>query len=348
MFPREISKRLYDKYLLPLKKHKPLVFFPDIFEVNIADPLRVSLLKLIKNNDHVDVITPKDLGGHDISQEYHDSLGFEYRTYEHSRVCYLLVDDKVVLVDYSEKSNYMNGPLRRAWKKTNRHDIVHAMIKFQCGDDGDYKSCPVPVYPFLYPGPNDFESLPKERRGGQNVFSGVTYFPSYHETFVDNCHHNRFDFSVFARWGCPSTSLYGHRRTYNKLSEQIPRSSVVSHSNSKSVSVEEYFRLMCKSKFAIAIRGSGKFSHREMEICSVGLPMFTEDRNQRMWRPFLANEHYIPITPETFIDVFNYYDEHYDEALEIGRNGYDYFIQNHGQAGLQVIFKEIVDKIVNL
>ena len=91
-----------------------------------------------------------------------------------------------------------------------------------------------------------------------------------------------------------------------------------------------------------------KFSHREMEICSVGVPMFTEDRNQRMWRPFLANKHYIPVTPETFIDVFNYYDKHYDEALEIGRNGHDYFMQNHGQAGLQVIFKEIVDKIINL
>ncbi len=348
MSPKDIAQKIYRKYLLPRKRSKTIVFFPDIFKRRLADPFRISLLKLIKNNDHVDIVTPSDLDGHDVSEEYHESLKFEFRAYEQNRVCYIFVDDKVVLMDYSELSGYKNGPLRRIKKKTGRDDVVQAMIKFQCGNEDDYKECPVPVFPFLFPGPNDFITLPSDRVAGQNVFADVTYFSHYRDTFVQNYRQNKLDFSIFARWGCPPYGSYEHRRTYNKLAERIPDSNIVAHSSAKSVSTEEYFRLMCKSKFAIAIRGSGKFSHREMEICSVGLPMFSEDRGQRMWKPFLPGEHYILITPETFIDVFDYYNNHYEEAFEIGHNGYNYFMKYHGQHGLQLIFKEIIDQIVGI
>ncbi len=345
---RKISKSLYEKYILPHKNKKLVtVTFPDIFSAHLSDPFRVSLWKLIIDNPTIQVLTPQDIGI-DVIKMYHDSLKFEWQVYNVTRVCYIFVEDKPILVDYSMTSNYKNTPIKRVIKKAGLESICGA-IKFQCGDEGDYKNSPVPVFPFHFPGPNDFRKLPDKRNNGNrhvDVFNEVTYSSKYPEQFLENYHQNKFQYSIYARWGEPPFKAYRHRPVYTKLAQQIPNSNMVGHISTKSVTREKYFQLMCQSKFGIAIRGGGKWSHREMELCSVGIPWFCEDRGQRMYKPLISGEHYIAVTPDTFLDVFKYYNEHYEEALEIGLNGREYFNKWHEQTGLQLIFKEIVDRII--
>lgn len=351
MFPKEFSKKLYEKYIKPHSSEKITVTFPDVFhsipgrKSCIADPFRIVLLKLIENNPTLQILTPKDTGI-DVPNEYWVQSGIEFKVYDSKRICFIFVEDKPVLIDYSENSNWSNGPIRQIVK----HDpnFCHAAIKFHC-DDSSQGKCPIKVFPFLYPGPNDYRDCPEFRESESHekeydVFSRVTYSPDYSTQFLQHYHTNTFKHSITAYWGAPAKA-YDRRRQYAKLAKQIPNSNIVTHQITKSVSMEKYYEELCQSKFGIAIRGSAKFSHREMELSSIGIPWFSENRAQKMYKPLLPGTHYIEVTPDTFLDVFRYYDDHYEEALEIGLNGREYFHKWHSQTGLQLIFREICEQI---
>jgi len=104
---------------------------------------------------------------------------------------------------------------------------------------------------------------------------------------------------------------------------------------------------MSHAKFALAAKGNGKWSHREMEICSIGVPMLRALRGgERMWKPFEPDKHYISVNSKNLMKKFKYYTHHYDEALEIAERGREYYDRYHCQAGMQQIFREIVDDII--
>ncbi len=113
------------------------------------------------------------------------------------------------------------------------------------------------------------------------------------------------------------------------------------------VPFHQYMNEISRSKFAIAMKGVGPWAHREMEICSIGVPMFRDLRGgERMWKSFEPGKHYIAVDFENFPEQLNYYNNNYQEALEIGNAGRQYYDDNHRQAGLQKTFKEIVDTIL--
>jgi len=103
---------------------------------------------------------------------------------------------------------------------------------------------------------------------------------------------------------------------------------------------------MSTARFAISVKGGGQFSHREMEAAAIGVPLFYEDRGQRMLEPFLPGVHYILITPKTIQSQFNYYMEHYNEALAIGKRAREYYDKYVLQRGMQDAFKKIIDMIL--
>jgi len=154
-------------------------------------------------------------------------------------------------MDYSEMSHYKNSPMKTLANKIN--NAISGVVKFQCGGDYCNKDCPYPVYPFHYPGPNDFKLLPPDRKTNsrhRDVFNEVTYKSEYADIFLKCYHTDSFASSIFARWGIPDKK-YRNRVPYTEMAtEHIKDSNIVAHSFSKSVSMEEYFSMLCRSKFA--------------------------------------------------------------------------------------------------
>ncbi len=321
--PRELAQYLYNKHIKKFRHDKPVVVFPDIFDSALANPLRVTLLKLMLDNPYIDVITPACLNGFDLPRYYSSQLG--YRN-DRGKICYIFIDDKVVLFDYFDFSNWTHSAGGRLFKKTTQ-EAIDGIIKFQYAPNNT-KKLKVPVYPFVYPGPNDFINLPRYP---------VCPIESLRAQFKECVKDDAFEYSIFARW-----SSHRHREVFAKKAKDIALSSICYDP----VPAYEYFNLMSRSRFAIAARGHGKWSHREMEICSLGVPLIAQKNDACMWRPFEAGKHYIEVTYENFIEVFNYYNEHYDEALSIASNGTKYFDENHSHKGCQKIFNEIVETVL--
>jgi len=322
--PRQLIKYLYEKHIKKFKRHKPVVVMPGLYKMGLCNPLRAIMLKLALNNPYVDIVTPECLHGFDLPRYYSAEIG--YRN-DRGKICYVFVNDKVLLFDYGDFTKWTNSSSGRIIKAAGQ-EAVDGLIKFQYAP-GNYNGTKFPVFPFIYPGPNDFIALPPR------------YFPNfshrYRKQYTECCESNSFDYSVFARW-----ALFMSRPQFTELCKDIPNSNV----SGNGLIGYKYFDMMSRSRFALAARGRGKWSHREMEICSMGVPMMLQQTTARMWRPFEAGKHYIEVTLDNFLEVFKYYDEHYDEAIKIGTNGKEYFDENHCQAGVQKIFYEIVETLL--
>lgn len=325
MTARDKFNPLFDKYIrAKLIEDRTTITFPE--PLVFAKPLTLILLKLIDDNPHFQVLTPKDFDGFDVPSEYGRLIGYKR---DHGQIGYFFVEDKPILLDYKDVSFWKNGGTGRLVAVAGG-DAVDGAIKFQFAP-GNYAGCPFSVYPFIYPGPNDY--------------ADVGHFPKYHdskynEQFKECCCRNEFHASIFARWASQSA-----RHLFTKVCESIDGSDVLLGKRNF-LPINEYMDRMSRSKFAIAARGNGKLSHREFEACSIGVPLLRQNTGELLWRPFLAGVHYIDITPENLIDTFDYYNNHYDEALEIAANGYAYYLDTHPHRSVQNIFKEIVDVIL--
>ncbi len=304
-------------------KGRDIVVFPKIEGTRLANPLRILLLKIMTNNPYLEVMTPDNFDGVDVVRKYLNVLDYGGNR---GRMSCIFVNDKVIWIDNFDQSYWKHCSIGRL---LGRHgQVVDGCIKLQCAP-GCYKGVPYPVYPFIYPGPNDYIQ-DKEKYP-------VTYSDSHYYEFRKCCEENSFDNTVFARW-----SNFGQRPKFTKLCKQIEGANV----SGEKMGWEEFIKNMSRSKFCIAARGNGKWSHREMEICSIGCPLLSTDNGGIMWKPFVAGKHYIEITLKNFLETFHYYDEHYDEALTIAARGKEYFDLYHRQPGVQLIFKEIVDTIL--
>ena len=151
--PREQFKPLFDKFVRPkLAQNKITITFPE--PLVVANPLAVILLKLIDDNRDFHILTPKDFDGFDVPSEYGRLIGYKR---DRGQIGYLFVQDKPILLDYKDWTNWKNGGTGRVFAVGGK-DIVDGAIKFQFAR-GNYKKCPFPVYPFVYPGPNDYKPV---------------------------------------------------------------------------------------------------------------------------------------------------------------------------------------------
>jgi hypothetical protein len=320
---REKFDNLFNKYVRPkLLKDRITITFPEPF--CLANPLAMMLLKIINDNHDFQILTPKDFDGFDVTSEYGALIGYKR---DFGQIAYLFVEDKPVFVDYKDNSWINHSAVGRLIRYTGPN-TVDAAIKFQFAPK-NYPNCPFPIIPFIYPGPNDFIELT----------GYVKYYDEkYSENFKKCCEENSFTSSIFARW-----NNFNSRVLFIPLCEKIPNHDVLPNNR---LGITEYMERMSTSRFTLAARGNGKLSHREMEACAIGLPLLRQNTGELMWHPFVPDKHYIAVEADNFIEKFNYYNNHYDEALEIAHNGKQYYEENHTQRGVQKIFKEIVDVIL--
>ena len=322
MSATDIFNSLFDKHVRPqLHDSKITITFPD--PPCFAKPLSVVLLKLMETSDF-HILTSKNFDGLDVPSEYGAQIGYKR---DFGSIAYMFIQDKRIFLDYTDFIQFYHCALGRLVTKAGK-DAADGAIKFQFSPN-NYADPPFPVYPFVFPGPNDY---------GDVDHYVQSFDLRYREQFEECCKNNKFDCSIFARW-----NKFPSRTKFTELCESIPGADV---SLKRDLGIHDYMDRMSKSKFAIAARGKGKFSHREMEACAIGVPLLRENRDDAMWRPFLPGEHYIEIKHDNLYEVFDYYDHHYDEALEIGRNGLQYYENNHTTSGLQSVFKEIVDTVL--
>ncbi len=300
----------------------PTVTFPD--PLAFANPLSIVLLKLIEDNPFIRVLTSKDFNGLDLPSIYGDKIGYKR---DFGSLAYLFINDKVILVDYSDYSFYDNCILGRLTRIAGPN-AVDGAIKFQFAPK-NYNKSPFPVYPFIYPGPNDLYDLPRYPK---------YYNDSLFAKFQDCCLNNSFKSQIFARWAC-----FSYRKKFTELCDDISGSDVKC---SRNMDIYTYMNELSQAKFAICARGNGKLSHREMECCAVGLPLLCQDTGALMLSPFIPDHHYIEIELGNFKDVFLYYSNHYDEALEIAQRGREYYLENHTHKGIQNLFNKIVNMVL--
>lgn len=325
---RDFASNYYKTKVIPIYgTNETVVTFPNFDTCKLANPLRVTLTKAITDNKHLKIIYNTDIED-DPCYKYGELANYKS---DRGKMCFIFVNDKPVLIDNHDNCYWKNSCISRALRYSNTDDVIVGVIKTQFMDDC-YTDCPFPVFPFIYPGPCDFE-------GGTEKYA-ISYNENHFENHVNCWRNNKFDSSVFARW-----TDFPERKKFEILSQQIPNSNI---KGSADLDSDEYMACLSRSKFGLAARGNGKFSHREMEICSTGVPLFRQNTGSvQMWRPFIAGKHYIDVTPENFLETFEYYNNRYNEAFEIGLNGYEYFRLYHMHRGLQVIFKEIVESILN-
>ncbi len=310
----------YQKFISSLKSvPDPLIIFPQDVR-KMCNPFRVVLLKIIENNP--DFVILLDEGITDIGKE----LRLFGRA---SDVCLFVLNKQIIFMDYSDNSQIRNSPSKYTYRFFEPEHIG-GIVKFQYGT-GLYDKIPCRVYPFIYPGSNDYKKMKR----------GIPYYDPepYREIFSKCCADGSFESSIFARW-----AHFKRRRKYTDQCQNIPNSDV--HFG-KRVSFYEYMDKISRSKFGIVARGNGKWSHREMEIASIGVPMFFESSGGEMLKPFIAGTHYIPVNKHDFMEKFRYYDEHYDEALAIGQAAQGYYNSYHRQRGIQSLFKDLVSMIID-
>jgi len=323
-FAVEAFEKIFHEHIVEKSaQDRDTIVFPEI-GIRLANPLRILLQKIIHNNPYHRILTPEDFNDFDPVREYMKILDYGN---DRSRSTCIFVNDKIIWIDNFDQSNWKHCSIGRLFKKHGQ--VIDGCIKLQCAP-GCYGGLPFNVYPFIYPGPNDY------MQGKENY--PVTYSDKYYHEFRKCCEEDSFECQLFARW-----SNFGQRPKFTKLCEQIEGASV---SGDRSTVGADYMMCLAKSKFCMAARGNGKWSHREMEICSVGSPLISTDNGGVMWKPFLADTHYIKVTLNNFLEVYHYYNEHYDEALVIAENGKQYFDLYHRQPGVQLTFKEIVDTIL--
>lgn len=323
-FASEAFKKLFDEHISDKSaEDRDTIVFPEI-SGKLANPLRILLQKIIHNNPYHRILTPENFDGFDPVREYMNVLDYGN---DRSRSTCIFINNKVIWIDNFDQSNWKHDSRGRLHGRHGK--VVDGCIKLQCAP-GCNTGLPFPTYPFIYPGPNDYI------QGKANY--PITYSDKFYHEFKKCCSENSFECNLFARW-----SNFGQRPQFTELCQQIEGASVA---GDRSAIHEEYMMCLARSKFCMAARGNGKWSHREMEICSVGSPLISTDNGGVMWRPFLADTHYIKVTLENFLEVYKYYHEHYDEALVIAERGKQYFDLNHRQPGVQLIFKEIVDTIL--
>ena len=318
---KDIRSKFFEQYMRPHMGDKPVAYFPVLHKRYLRNPLRLLLLKIAENNPHYNVIISTKRCNP--CEEYKRAIGYHP---DGGRSCYIFVNDKIILIDNFDQSYWKNCGVGRA---TRIHPLcIDACIKTQyCSRC--YDGAPFPVYPFIYPSLNDYRQV--------DPIYPVYYDDKYNEQFLKCVRNNEFKHSIFMRW-----AHFDMRDEFTALCQSIPNSDVVCNN---SMDVDEWMDNISQSKFSIAIRGNGKWSHRELEICSIGVPLFANDRGQRMWEPFLADVHYIDVNPQNFLEKFEYYSNHYDKALIIAERGKRYYEQHHKQKGVQKIFKEIIDTL---
>ncbi len=268
---KQIRSKYFDQFIKPHLGEKPVVIFQDVDHSAMSNPLRVLTAKLAENNKDFNVLFPKDLEGHDACEEYARDIGYKG---DRGKIAYIFVNDKIILIDNHDNCYWRHGAIFRLTQWINPL-AVDACIKTQYSARC-YEGVPFPVFPFIYPSINDYREI-------QSRYP-VYYDAKYHEQFLECVKNNKFKYSIFMRWVC-----FPRRRKFTDVCKSIPDSDVACENFMK---VEEYMDHISQSKFSIAARGNGKWSHRELEICSMGVPLFSEDREQKMWEPFLPDTHY--------------------------------------------------------
>ncbi|MHA2279785.1 MAG: glycosyltransferase [Promethearchaeota archaeon] len=314
---------LYAKYVQPLRsKYDPTIVFPDVRTIRYCNPFKTTLFKIIDDNPHFHIILPEELG-YDPLWEFQRQSKFK-----HKMISFFILNDKTVWIDYGDKVSMGNSFSRHCLSRLRR-DQIAGIIKFQYSKN-HYDQFPLPVYPFFYPGFNDYK--PRSKR---YPFVDIK---RYRELFKNCCESEKFAANIFARW-----AAFPIRQDYTNICQSWKGCDIAADT----VEFPEYLMRMSTARFAIAIRGNGQFAHREMEAAAIGVPLLYEDRGQRMLEPFLPDIHYIPITTSTFQSKFKYYMQHYDEALAIGKRARDYYDTHLRQAGIQNGFKRIVNMILS-
>jgi len=320
-------EQLYLTHFAPLRsKYDPLIAFPDIGAIRYPNPLNVILHAITENNPHFHIVTPEELNvGFDPLWEFQRHSKFKAK---HSKLGVFLVNDKTVWIDYGDKAA-MENSFSRHCVKILRPEQIGGIIKFQYSKD-HYHDSPVPVFPFLYPGYNDYRTITRH-------YPAINT-PALRAIFEQCCADDSFECNLFARW-----AGFSRRNQYDAICADIPGADI---SNVDRLQHPEYLRRMSTARFALSIRGNGQFSHREIEAIAIGVPLLYEDRGQSMIAPLIPDHHYIKITPGTLKSKLEYYLEHYDEALAIAKRARDYYDTHFSQAGMQNAFKKIVDMIL--
>jgi len=330
---REIFKRVQPK----LHPSLPTVVFPHPDHMRLCSPFRVIIEKLRHNNNLIHPLSSDDFDGVDLTREYGKKIGYHSHN---GKMCYIFVNEFPILIDYFDQSHWKHSVAVRLYRHTrdsgiDRSDLVKAIIKFQFFDRGEYENLACKVYPFLYPGPNDYGSVSGMRTGDR--WLNESDKNRYRSQFQKCVKASSFTYSVFARW-----KAFLLRRAAIDICKDIPDSLVTQ----ERAPFPQYMDEMSNSRFSLVIRGNGKWTHREMETCSIGVPMLKISDTERMWKPFEPDVHFIDINIDNFKEKLEYYTNHYSEALEIADRGRQYYDDHYGQLGIQKIFREIVDVIL--
>lgn len=160
---------------------------------------------------------------------------------------------------------------------------------------------------------------------------------------IRNLRKTDYSSSIFARWDSRKDKRVIHRQHWAKSCKKIPNIDI---KDSKThLSWEEYMRSIATAQFALSANGRGPLCSRDMEIAAIGTPMLREKLKAQMYVPFIPGTHYIEVSLSNIVEQTQYYQNNYNEAVQIGMNAQNYFDSHITAEGMQKIFHEIIANI---
>ena len=243
----------------------------------------------------------------------------------------IFVHGKIIMVDYNDYVNATNSSMKKL-KKGVLPDLV-LKCQYRAGHKS-YAAYKCPVLPFVYP--------------TVDTHSGDDYLRQYRKAFLGKIGSNDFQYSFFGRLANhkPRAAILG------RISG-IPESDValigMNHGQHHKagdgrLGRDEYFSKMASSMFCIDGPGSGNITHRLVEAWAMSQPVMCPRLKNSFYMPIEPGVHYIELASDysDLHEKFEYYREHYDEALKIGFNGMEYYDEYCTKNGIANLFMHIL------
>jgi len=240
------------------------------------------------------------------------------------------------IIKVNDKHVFFDGTERRGLASESNLLPFDLIIKGQYHKPKFYAASIAPVSPFVYTlNSYDMQMINKYRKIRQQCMKDRT-----------------FASSMF--W---SGSLYTNKiqRWAVKIALDSTR-----FGDSKKKPFEAFYNALARTQVGIVPAGGGDFTHRELELESVGTPYFRKTYNLQTYKPRIPNVHYYSIGGDEvginkilkhFIDYFepngeyrNFTDEEWEQYCDISRNSLAWFDSNAGPQGSFNNFKEILEK----
>lgn len=238
------------------------------------------------------------------------------------------VNGKIVYVDFRDQVSMHRGKAKLIWSAI-KSGLPGPEIMLKCQFRPaypQYEQYPVRIVPFTYV--------------AYSTHAEDSDFLSYRKMFLECVKHGKFTDVIYCR-------IQRYKQRYGIVGEAqgIPGADVeFVHWKHGRVEQKEYLTRLAQSQFSIDAPGGGRCTHRMVESWALGLPLIMPEQKNQAYVPWLAGQHYIECREDgkDLKSLIEYYKEHYDEALEIARNGMKYYDDHCSRKGIPRLFNRIM------